>query len=149
MSKLGKNLPINTGFGLLTWVTLLGMQYSINDAAKALGVSPNTVRRRLTSGLLTGQKVGNQWVINVPDEAETAPKQALATDKEALASSAEALASRELVNQLRADLANASDRIRFLEGHITQITSALPPAPPAPKPKKQSWWSRMWHGDLM
>jgi len=120
------------------------MQYSINDAAKALGVSPNTVRRRLTSGLLTGQKVGNQWVINVPDEAEIAPKQALATDKEALASSAEALASRELVNQLRADLANASDRIRFLEGHISQLANALPPAP---KPKSQSWWFKMWRGE--
>ena len=141
MSKLGKNLPINTGFGLLTWVTLLGMQYSINDAAKALGVSPNTVRRRLTSGLLTGQKVGNQWVINVPDEAEIAPKQALATDKEALASSAEALANRELVNQLRTDLAFANDQIKFLEGHISQITNVLNPAKP------RSWWSRMWRGE--
>ena len=139
MGTLGKGLPRNTGFGLLTWVTLLGMQYSINDAAKALGVSPNTVRRRLTSGLLTGQKVGNQWVINVPDEAEIAPKQALATDKEALASSAEALASRELVNQLRADLANASDRITFLEGHISQIWATQ--LNPAPKPRP--WW-RPW-----
>ena len=141
MGILGKSLPRNMGFGLLTWVTLLGMQYSINDAAKALGVSPNTVRRRLTSGLLTGQKVGNQWVINVPDEAEIAPKQALATDKEALASSAEALANRELVNQLRTDLAFANDQIKFLEGHISQITNVLNPAKP------RSWWSRMWRGE--
>ena len=112
MGTLGKGLPRNTGLVNPPWVTLVGMQYSISDAAKALGVSPNTVRRRLTSGLLTGEKVGNQWVINVPDEAETAPGQALASGTEALvcgtealAWGTEALASRELVDQLRADLA--------------------------------------------
>ena len=113
----------------------VGMQLSINDTAKALGVSPNTVRRRLTSGLLTGQKVGNQWVINVPNEAETAPGQPLASDKEALA------IDNELVKQLRADLANASDRITFLEGHISQLTNVLNPAKP------RGWWSRMWRGE--
>jgi len=119
------------------------MQYSINDAAKALGVSPNTVRRRLTNGLLTGNKVGNQWVINMPDDAEIPPGQALVTDKEVLACGTEALASRELVDQLRADLANSNDRITFLEGHISQLTHALGPAPaptpaPAPKPGTKS-----------
>ena len=153
MGTLGKGLPRNTGLGNPPWVTLVGMQYSINDAAKALGVSPNTVRRRLTSGLLTGNKVGNQWVINVPDDAEIPPKPALASDKEplvsgteALAWGTEALASRELIDQLRADLANTINRITFLEGHISQLTRALPPGTPEPKPKKQSrlsrWWSR-------
>jgi excisionase family DNA binding protein len=108
------------------------MQYSIKDAAQALGVSTNTIRRRLTSGLLTGQKVGNQWVINVPDEAETALKPALASDNEALA------IDNELVKQLRADLANSNDRITFLEGHISQLTNALPPAP------KPIWLTRLW-----
>ena len=131
------------------------MQLSITDAANALGVSTNTVRRRLTNGLLTGNKVGNQWVINVPDEAETAPghalasgtealasgTEALASGTEALASGTEALASRELIDQLKADLANATDRITFLEGHISQLTHALGPgqapeaaAGQAPKP---------------
>ena len=111
------------------------MQYSISDAAKALGVSPNTVRRRLTSGLLTGEKVGNQWVINVPDDAEIPLNTPLASGTEALAWGTEALASRELVDQLRADLANATDRITFLEGHISQLTHALGPGQaPAPAP---------------
>ena len=117
------------------------MQYSISDAAKALGVSPNTVRRRLTSGLLTGNKVGNQWVINVPDDAEIPLKPALASDKEPLASDKEALASGELVNQLRTDLAFANEQIKFLEGHISQLTNVLNPAKP------RGWWSRMWRGE--
>jgi excisionase family DNA binding protein len=111
------------------------MELSINDAAKALGVSPNTVRRRLTSGLIHGYKVGNQWLINLPDEAETAPNQPMATDKEALA------IDNELVKQLRADLANSNDRITFLEGHISQLTNALNPAPAALK--SRPWW-RPW-----
>jgi excisionase family DNA binding protein len=115
------------------------MQYSIKDAAQALGVSTNTVRRRLTSGLLTGQKVGNQWVINVPDDAEIPLKPALVRVREPLASDKEALAiDNELVKQLRADLANASDRITFLEGHISQLTNVLNPAKP------RGWWRRMW-----
>ena len=99
--------------------------------AKALGVSPNTVRRRLTSGLLTGKKVGNQWLINVPDGVETEEKTAVASSNEAMAN------DNELVKQLREDLANANDRITFLEGHISQITNALNPA------KSRPWW-KLW-----
>ena len=99
--------------------------------AKALGVSPNTVRRRLTSGLLTGEKVGNQWLINVPDGVETEEKTDMASSNEALAN------DNELVKQLREDLANANDRITFLEGHISQITNALNPA------KSRPWW-KLW-----
>jgi len=107
------------------------MQLSINDMAKALGVSPNTVRRRLTSGLLTGEKVGNQWLINMPDGVEIEEKTGLASSNEAMAN------DNELVKQLREDLANANDRITFLEGHISQITNALNPA------KSRPWW-KLW-----
>lgn len=121
------------------------MQLSIINAANALGVSTNTVRRRLTSGLLTGNKVGNQWLINVPEpDIEPITNKEWA-EVEAVARDTEALASRELIDQLRADLANASDRITFLEGHISQIWATQ--LNPAPKPKKQSWWSRMWRGE--
>jgi excisionase family DNA binding protein len=106
------------------------MQLSIQEAAIALAVSPNTIRRRLAKGVITGTMVDNKWLIDIPEEEPPA----LAIDN-------------ELVKQLRADLANAGDRITFLEGHISQLTNALPPAPPAPKPKSQSWWSKMWRGE--
>jgi excisionase family DNA binding protein len=134
MGSLGKGLPKNTGLIKPLWVTLLGMELSINDAAKVLGVSPNTVRRRLTSGLIHGYKVGNQWLIHLPDTMETPPEPALASDKETLA------IDNELVKQLRADLANSNDRITFLEGHISQLTNALSAAP---TPKPRPWW-RPW-----
>jgi len=95
------------------------MQLSIQDAAIALGVSPNTIRRRLTKGVITGTMVNNKWLINMPEEP-----QALDADG-------------ALVEQLRADLANASDRITFLEGHISQLTNALSAAP---EPKPRPWF---------
>ena len=41
------------------------MELSITDAAQAMEISPNTVRLRLTSGLLTGNKVDEKWAIKV------------------------------------------------------------------------------------
>jgi hypothetical protein len=66
--------------------------------------------------------VDNKWLIDIPEETA-----ALDTDG-------------ALVEQLKADLANASDRITFLEGHISQLTNALSAAP-APKP---SPWFMFW-----
>jgi len=43
---------------------------TINEAAQALHVSSNTIRRRLTTGLLIGNKVRNKWVINVDLDAQ-------------------------------------------------------------------------------
>ena len=48
------------------------MELSVNEAAVYLGVSTNTIRRRLTSGVLNGHKVGNKWVINFENTQETA-----------------------------------------------------------------------------
>jgi hypothetical protein len=98
------------------------MQLSIQDAAIALGVSPNTIRRRLTKGVITGTMVDNKWLIDIPEKPS-----ALTT-------------SGALVEQLRADLANASDRITFLEGHISQLTNALTPAPAEHKPPWFMFW---------
>ena len=46
---------------------LMGMKMSmsINDSAKHLGVSPNTVRRHLTTGVLMGSKIANKWWVQV------------------------------------------------------------------------------------
>ena len=45
---------------------------TINETAKHYGVSGNTIYRRLQNGLLTGNKVGNKWWVNVgsPNGAE-------------------------------------------------------------------------------
>ena len=118
---------------------------TIIEAGWKLGRSTSSIRNDIRLGDLEAEKIpgpgGFRYLVIFPDDEETSPEPALASDKEALA------IDNELVKQLRADLDNASDRIRFLEGHISQLTNALPPAPPAPKPKSQSWWSKMWRGE--
>jgi len=49
---------------------LLGMEMTIQEAALHLDVSVNTIRRRLTTGLLVGKKVANRWVINIMTTTE-------------------------------------------------------------------------------
>ena len=44
---------------------------TINETAKHCGVSVNTIYRRLQSGLLMGNKVGNKWWINVGSPSDT------------------------------------------------------------------------------
>jgi len=44
---------------------LVGMEMTIRETARHLNVSVNTVRRRLHAGVLTGTKVGTQWVLTI------------------------------------------------------------------------------------
>lgn len=119
---------------------------TIYQASLKLGRSHSSIRKDVLEGRIPSERVpgpgGFKYLIDFPDEAEPAPGQALASDTEALAWGTETLASRELIDQLKADLANATDRITFLEGHISQLTHALGPgqepeaaAGQAPKPE--------------
>lgn len=94
------------------WFTMISMDLSITDAAQSLGISPNTVRRRLTSGLLTGNKVDGRWLIDVeetelhrstPPHLESTESTALVQHLEALitAQEAELSAKSAEINQLR------------------------------------------------
>ena len=73
--------------------TIIAIELSITDAAQTLGISPNTVRRRLTSGFLTGNKVDRKWLINV-EETElpsSTPPHVESTESTALVQHLEAL----------------------------------------------------------
>jgi len=54
---------------------LLGMDtmMTINETAKHYKVSVNTIRRRLESGLLTGNKISNKWFIHVASPNGASP----------------------------------------------------------------------------
>ena len=115
---------------------------SIIEAGWKLGRSASSIRTDIRLGTLEFEveKVtgpgGFKYLVVFPDDEEPeVVETALASDKEALAS------DNELVKQLRADLANSNDRITFLEGHISQLTNALNPAPAALK--SRPWW-RPW-----
>ena len=111
-----------------------GMELSITDAAQALGISPNTVRRKLTSGLLTGNKVDGKWLIDVA-ETEGHHPMPLRLDPDASAL-VERLESRIAVQD--AELSAQNVQINQLRGLLSQHTLGAVNASP-----KRRWW-QIW-----
>ena len=108
------------------------MDLSITDAAAALGISTNTVRRRLTNGLLTGNKVGGKWLIMVEESGlrHSAP---LRLESDALV---EHLEARIAIQD--AELSANTVQINQLRGLLAE--DALKAVNPAPD---RRWW-RFW-----
>ena len=42
----------------------LGARFGVSEAAVRLGITPQAVRDRITSGRLPGRKVGRNWVVS-------------------------------------------------------------------------------------
>ena len=59
-------------------------QLSLNDTAKALGISRRTVERRLASGKLTGRKVDGVWLVDVPATETPTPQEHATNDTDRL-----------------------------------------------------------------
>jgi len=81
---------------------LMGMQMTIVEAATALGVSTNTIRRRLTSGLLTGEKnATGKWLVEVDElPAGKTPESGLENERSLIAALEARITAQE--NELQA-----------------------------------------------
>jgi len=119
---------------------------SIDEAARLLGVSQDTIRRRIRNGEISAHQVsrpqGYTWRVELPDER---------ADEEA-AQVVDAV-STELVGSLRDTIKRQDETITHLKGQLEvkdkqigevhvllqQTQAALP----APKENHQSWW-RFW-----
>jgi len=97
----------------------------IHEAARALGVHENTIRRRLSKGELTGKQEGQKWLINLPDEVVVSPRQDL--DK---------------VRWLEEQLGLALATIREQNGLITRLTERALPSGQESRP----WYRRLLWG---
>src|SRR3954452_18472870 len=57
--------------------SVMGNRVTIREAATILGVSSDTIRRRLRSGTLTGERAetpqGFVWYVDLPDDADASP----------------------------------------------------------------------------
>jgi len=97
----------------------------IADAAAEIGISPDTVRRRLKRGQLKGNLIGGRWSVEVPDRAPQDPQ---GLDK----------AVKVLESQLDAarDQLQAKDR-QIEQLHLLMSQRALAEGSPA------AWW-KFW-----
>jgi excisionase family DNA binding protein len=114
----------------------------VPEAARVLGVSVETVRRRIRAGELQGERVPTPWGwsyrVTVPDRTEAVIAQAaVPTDRETM------LAAQ--VEDLRAMVATLTTLLQARETAETDLRRALLQAretamPPAPA---RSWWARL------
>lgn len=139
---------------------------SIWDAAAALGVSVNTVRRRVKSGLLRSEKVstpsGYAYRVHLAGPTQSGTQQVGTHAEGRLPSrvptdSAPLLEALHLVNKLTQQNLELAGRVGFLQAELRQrdarilalqapkeepATVAPTPAPEAPPgPAQRAWWA--------
>ncbi len=123
------------------------MQVGLSEAARLLGISESTARRRLRNGELPGRQVptkqGFVWMIEVDD--------ALVTDN---TDPGELAALRSLVGSLNEQLALLKSQVVAQQDQLVakdtqigqlhvllqQAQAALPAAG-----DNRSWWHKLWH----
>jgi hypothetical protein len=122
--------------------------FTIKEAADRLGLSENTVRRRLHAGLLKGYQEDppyGRWLVELSDEdIEGAAR---ATGDGVIPGLVEALRDTirrqdETLEQFSRQLESKDQQIKELHVLLQQAQAALP----APRDNR-SWWRKVWRRD--
>jgi hypothetical protein len=134
----------------------------MEEAARRLGVSVATIRRRLHSGELQGSQEptsqGFKWLVEVSElaTAGTASKSNSQTDSKGVSDSVSDLgggmssvstangevgALKETIAILREELEARRREVQELHVLLQHAQAALS----APKEDHLSWWQRLWH----
>jgi len=131
------------------------------EAARRLGVSVDTVERRLKRGDLQGQQEqrgkGWRWLVEVPDDV--APANNGSAPASAPASSINAPAEPGLLNAFQSQIDHLQEQVKNLNHQLTvkdnqisellivtrQAQAMLPP-PPAEPERRRGFWGWLWHG---
>jgi transposase-like protein len=131
------------------------VELTINEAAQKLGLSPNTIRRRLHSGELIGFQretpQGYTWVIQLEEEMLANAKssgndEALNNCRETIRAQQETIGILlDEVSHLRSQIDNRGREVQELHVLLQQAQKALP-VPQNGHDKNgasASWWRRM------
>jgi hypothetical protein len=134
---------------------------TLAEAAHRLGVSVDTVRRRLQKGELKGEQQarpqGFIWLIEMPEETgQPSNSSAVWQAAEEANSLASVAACQTEINRLESMVAMLQDRVNAQQDELEarrrevqelhvllqQVQAALP----APRDNR-SWWQRLWRRD--
>jgi transposase len=131
---------------------------SVSEAARSLGVSEETVKRRIRRGELNGQQQprpqGYAWMVDIPEEvlASTAQHDTTTThddDTDHNTSSGEIRRLEEMVTLLRQQLSVYQEEVESRRREVQELHVLLQQAQaalPAPRNSKP-WWRRVWRRD--
>jgi len=130
-------------------------EVTIAEAAKRLGMSIDSIRRRIAKEELKARKVpsphGEIYMIELPDEIAAAP----AEDKEKEENPVALEAMRKTIAILENELEARRREVQELHVLLQQAQKQLPPGKPEEKPaeavkpeapKKVSFWQRLFGG---
>jgi excisionase family DNA binding protein len=113
-------------------------EVTILEAAKCLGMSTDTIRRRISRGELRARKVpsshGDQYMVEIPDEIHT-------TSQENNVNTAEIDILRKTINILETELEARRREVQELHVLLQQAQAALPSS--KDRSTKLSWWRRL------
>ena len=116
---------------------------SIRETAAALGVSPDTVRRRIRAGQLEARKAGGRWQVKVPAAAATPPPEPPEPDAAPLREPADLQAENRM---LRASSPRCTPRWRREQAGLVGTLEQFSRAHPAPAADAcalgRPWWHR-------
>ena len=127
-------------------------EVTIAEAAKRLGMSIDSIRRRIAKEELKARKVpsphGEIYLIELPDDVPAAPAAAEDKDKEENPVALEAM--RKTIAILESELEARRREVQELHVLLQQAQKQLPPGKTeettAEPPKKVSWWQRLFGG---
>lgn len=123
-------------------------EVTIAEAAKCLGKSIDSIRRRIAKGELKARKVpsphGEIYLVELPDDV-TPTTQSITEDKEDNQIAVEAM--RKTISILETELEARRREVQELHVLLQQAQKQLPPGKPEGKseetPKKVPWWRRL------
>jgi excisionase family DNA binding protein len=127
---------------------------ALPEAAQRLGVSVDTVKRKLRRGELRGQRVprpqGYTWLIELPDSQMDSMADCTASSMAELDSATiEVLNLREMLAMAQSQIANQKEELVSKNKQIEQLHVLLQQAQAAlPTPRNnRPWWQRVWRRD--
>ncbi len=124
---------------------------SLPEAAQRLGVSVDTVKRRLRRGEMKGQRVprpqGYTWLIELQDnQADSMADSTASSTAELDAATIEVLNLREMLAMAQSQIATQQEELVSKNKQIEQLHVLLQQAQAAlPAPRdSHPWWQRLW-----
>ena len=121
---------------------------SIRETAAALGVSPDTVRRRIRAGQLEARKAGGRWQVKVPAAAAAPPPEpvrepdAAPLARQAADLQAENRMLRGQLATMHATLDHEREQAGLVARTLEQFSRALPAPAADAAPARAPWWRR-------
>ena len=124
-------------------------EVTIAEAAKCLGMSIDSIRRRIAKNELKARKVpsphGEIYLVELPDDAVPTPDTAATEEKEDNTVAIEAM--RKTISILETELESRRREVQELHVLLQQAQKQLPPGKTEDAkeetPVKISWWRRL------